>query len=64
MINKLVSTMAEAMDGITDGSTVLIGGFGAVGQPNALIDGLIEQGAKNLTVVANKPAAAAWGWRG
>jgi len=53
MINKLVQTMAEAMDGIRDGSTVLIGGFGAVGQPNQLIDGLIEQGAKDLTVVAN-----------
>jgi 3-oxoadipate CoA-transferase alpha subunit len=53
MINKIVQTMAEAMDGIHDGSTVLLGGFGAVGQPNALIDGLIEQGAKDLTVVAN-----------
>ena len=45
--------MAEAMAGIKDGSTVLIGGFGAVGQPNALIDGLIEQGATDLTVAAN-----------
>lgn len=53
MINKIVKTMAEAMEGIADGSIVLIGGFGAVGQPNALIDGLIEQGAKDLTVVAN-----------
>jgi 3-oxoadipate CoA-transferase alpha subunit len=53
MINKIVATLAEAMAGIRDGSTVLLGGFGAVGQPNALIDGLIEQGAKDLTVVAN-----------
>jgi 3-oxoadipate CoA-transferase, alpha subunit len=53
MINKIVRCMAEAMAGIQDGSTVLIGGFGAVGQPNALIDGLIEQGARELTVVAN-----------
>src|SRR3954468_7595912 len=53
MIDKRVMTMAEAMAGIPDGSTVLVGGFGAVGQPNALIDGLIEQGAKDLTVVAN-----------
>ena len=53
MINKFVATMAEAMDGIRDGSTVLIGGFGAVGQPNQLIDGLIEQGARDLTIVAN-----------
>jgi 3-oxoadipate CoA-transferase, alpha subunit len=55
MIDKFVQTMAQAMDGVRDGSTVLIGGFGSVGQPNALIDGLIEQGAKNLTVVANNP---------
>src|SRR5919202_5236554 len=53
MINKIVASMAEAMAGIQDGSTVLLGGFGAVGQPNALIDGLIEQGAKDLTIVAN-----------
>jgi len=53
MINKLVRSMAEAMEGIKDGSTVLIGGFGAVGQPNALIDGLIEQGATDLTVACN-----------
>lgn len=53
MIDKTVHSMAEAMAGIADGSTVLVGGFGAVGQPNALIDGLIEQGAKALTVVAN-----------
>ena len=53
MINKIVQSMAEAMADIKDGSTVLIGGFGAVGQPNALIDGLIEQGATDLTVAAN-----------
>ena len=53
MINKIVQSVAEAMAGIKDGATVLIGGFGAVGQPNALIDGLIEQGATDLTVAAN-----------
>ncbi len=53
MINKIVQDMADAMAGIADGSTVLIGGFGAVSQPNALIDGLIHQGAKDLTVAAN-----------
>lgn len=53
MINKIVQTMAGAMAGIKDGSTVLIGGFGAVGQPDALIEALIEHGAKDLTCVAN-----------
>jgi 3-oxoadipate CoA-transferase, alpha subunit len=53
MINKIVQTMAEAMAGIRDGAVVLLGGFGSIGQPNALIDGLIEHGAKDLTIVSN-----------
>ncbi len=53
MINKIVADMAAALDGIADGSVVLIGGFGSVGQPNQLIDGLIEQGAQDLTIVLN-----------
>ena len=53
MIDKIVQSMADAMAGITDGSIVLLAGFGSVGQPNALIEGLIEQGAKDLTVAAN-----------
>lgn len=53
MIDKIVRDMAEALAGIEDGATVLMGGFGSVGQPDALIEGLIEQGAKDLTVVAN-----------
>jgi 3-oxoadipate CoA-transferase, alpha subunit len=53
MIDKIVQTMAEAMAGIRDGAVVLLGGFGSIGQPNALIDGLIEHGAKDLTVVSN-----------
>lgn len=57
MIDKFVRTVAEALEGVADGSTVLVGGFGAVGQPNALIGGLIEQGAKDLVVVANNAGA-------
>jgi len=53
VISKIVRTMAEALEGVADGSTVLIGGFGSVGQPDALIEGLIEQGAKDLVCVAN-----------
>jgi 3-oxoadipate CoA-transferase alpha subunit len=53
MINKIAASVAEALAGIKDGSTVLIGGFGTAGIPNELIDGLIEQGAKDLTVVNN-----------
>jgi len=53
VIDKRVRTMAEALAGVADGSTVLIGGFGSVGQPDALIEGLIEQGATDLVCVAN-----------
>ena len=53
MINKIVDSVAEALKDVKDGSTVLIGGFGTSGIPDALIDGLIEQGAKDLTVVNN-----------
>ncbi len=53
MINRIVQSMADAMAGVTDGATVLVGGFGLVGQPNALIAGLIELGVKDLVVVAN-----------
>lgn len=53
MIDKFVTSIAEALDGLADGATVLVGGFGAVGQPDLLVEGLIEQGAKDLTIVAN-----------
>lgn len=53
MINKQVRSVAEALEGIRDGSVVMIGGFGSVGQPDAIIEGLIEQGARNLTLIAN-----------
>ncbi len=53
MINKIVQSVAEALAGVKDGSTVLIGGFGSVGQPDVLIEGLIEQGARDLTIVLN-----------
>jgi 3-oxoadipate CoA-transferase, alpha subunit len=53
MINKIARSVAEAMAGIEDGATVLIGGFGTAGIPGELIDGLIDQGARDLTVVNN-----------
>jgi len=53
MIDKTVPTLTEAMAGIADGATILIGGFGSVGQPDTLIEGLIESGAGDLVVVSN-----------
>ena len=53
MINKISPTIADALAGTPDGATVLIGGFGTAGIPSELIDGLIEQGARELTIVNN-----------
>jgi 3-oxoadipate CoA-transferase alpha subunit len=53
VISKFWSSPADAVRDIRDGSTVMIGGFGAAGQPIELIDALIEQGAGELTVVNN-----------
>ncbi len=61
MINKIARSVADTMAGIQDGSTVLIGGFGTAGIPDELIDGLIEQGAKDLTVVNNNAGNAETG---
>src|SRR5215207_2551985 len=49
----VVADADEAVDGIADGSTVLIGGFGPAGQPVELIDALIRSGVQDLTVVNN-----------
>ena len=53
MIDKLRSSVLEALADIHDGATVMIGGFGGAGQPAELIDGLIAQGARDLVIVNN-----------
>lgn len=58
MIDKLVATAQEALADVPDGATVMIGGFGNAGMPAELIDALIAQGAKNLTVVNNNAGNA------
>jgi 3-oxoadipate CoA-transferase alpha subunit len=49
----ICATAEEAVAGIPDGATVLVGGFGMAGMPTTLIDALIEQGATDLTIVSN-----------
>ena len=53
MINKIADNIEQALHGTPDGATVLIGGFGTAGIPNELIEGLIAQGARDLTIVNN-----------
>lgn len=57
MMNKCVASLPAAVAGIRDGSVVLVGGFGNAGIPVELIDALIDQGAKDLTVVTNNAGA-------
>jgi len=57
MINKIVPSLAAAVAGIRDGAVVLVSGFGASGIPVELIDALVDQGAKDLTVVTNNAGA-------
>ena len=58
MINKIAVSIADALAGVQDGAIVMIGGFGTAGIPNELIDGLIAQGASDLTVVNNNAGNA------
>jgi 3-oxoadipate CoA-transferase alpha subunit len=58
MIDKTVATVAEALSGLKDGATILLGGFAGVGEPRALIDGLVETGLRDLTIVANTSGRA------
>ncbi|MEC8293431.1 MAG: 3-oxoacid CoA-transferase subunit A [Pseudomonadota bacterium] len=52
-MDKQVATLAEAVAGIPDGASVMIGGFGGSGAPIELIHALIDSGARDLTVVNN-----------
>jgi 3-oxoadipate CoA-transferase alpha subunit len=53
VIQKIMPNVVEALKDIGDGSTILISGFGDAGLPVFLLDSLLEQGAKNLTLVSN-----------
>src|ERR1700674_3483468 len=58
MIDKTVASPNAAVADIADGATVMIGGFGTAGMPSELIDALIEQGARTLTIVNNNAGNA------
>jgi 3-oxoadipate CoA-transferase alpha subunit len=52
-VGKVVDSIAAALVGIKSGATILVGGFGEVGTPTQLLDGLLETGITDLTIVAN-----------
>jgi len=51
--NKVVASVAEALEPLRDGMTIMVGGFGLSGNAEALIKGVVERGVKNLTLVSN-----------
>ncbi len=53
MTTKTFPSLAAALDGIRDGATIMVGGFGLAGQPVALLEGLLAQGARDLVIVHN-----------
>jgi len=58
VIDKRVATALEAVAGVHDGATVLVGGFGESGVPTVLLEALVQQGATDLTIVANNAGTA------
>jgi 3-oxoacid CoA-transferase A subunit len=60
-MDKVVSTAAEAVDGITDGATLAVGGFGLCGIPSVLIGELHRAGVRELEVVSNNCGVDDWG---
>jgi len=52
-INKIMDSFAAAVEGIKDGATVLVSGFGGAGMPTELLNALNDQGATDLTIVSN-----------
>jgi 3-oxoadipate CoA-transferase alpha subunit len=53
MLDRRVATYGEAMQGLVDGATVLLGGFGGAGIAHGLIRAVLDTGARNLTVISN-----------
>ena len=53
MIDKICESLQSAVTDIHDGAAIMIGGFGNAGMPAALIDALIAQGARDLTIISN-----------
>ena len=61
MINKILPSLAEAVADIPDGAKVLVSGFGGAGLPTQLLDALVAQGAKNLTIISNNAGSGGVG---
>lgn len=63
-IDKIVPTLEAAVDGVVDGMTIMISGFGFAGVPNDLIDAVMRRGVKDLTVISNNAGTGTEGLAG
>jgi len=61
VINKVVPTARDAVADVSDGATLVVGGFGLCGIPENLIGALVHKGVKDLTVVSNNCGVDDWG---
>src|SRR5688572_32119491 len=61
MIDKVVASAGEAIRDISDGATLVVGGFGLCGIPENLINALVKSGVKGLTCVSNNAGVDDWG---
>ena len=61
MIDKTKKNITDALSQITDGATIMIGGFGTAGQPAELIDGLIDLNVKDLVIINNNAGNGDYG---
>lgn len=53
MASKVRASAADALGGLTDGARIMVGGFGLCGNPEALIDAVVDSGVKDLTLISN-----------
>src|ERR1700746_988134 len=60
-MNKVLSSVDEAVRDVTDGSTLMVGGFGLCGIPESLIEALVRTGVRNLTTISNNAGVDDYG---
>lgn len=58
MINKTCTSTEQALAAVHDGAHIMVGGFGNAGMPSELVDALIDQGARDLTIISNNAGNA------
>ena len=59
-MNKYYENVMDALDVVKDGDVILVGGFGLIGSPLTLIDGLTRKDVTNLTIVSNNLGESGW----